>query len=61
MYYSFQIRGCNIKNKKKIVRFIYKEEFKTNIPNPDNLYLKNIFNNKYFLYIKKLENRNFGD
>lgn len=46
----------NKKNKKK-TNFIYTEEFKTTSPNPTEEELKVIFNKKYYLLIKRMENR----
>ena len=50
------------KNGKKInyIRFNYSEEFITNIETPTKEDLKNIFNKKYFNYIRRLENRSLG-
>ena len=46
------------KNKKiNYIKFIFSEEFITNIENPSKEDLKNIFNKKYFNYIRRLENR----
>lgn len=47
------------KKGKKInyVKFRFSEEFNTNIENPTKEDLKNIFNRKYFKYIKRIENR----
>ena len=46
------------KNKKiNYMKFIFSEEFITNIENPTKEDLKNIFNKKYFNYIRRLENR----
>lgn len=47
------------KKKKKInyIKFRFSEEFKTNIENPTKEELKNIFNKKYFKYIKRCENK----
>lgn len=42
--------------KSNYIKFIFSEEFKTN-ENPTEEYLKNIFNKKYFKYIKRLENK----
>ena len=48
----------NKKGKKiNYTKFNYSEEFITNIENPTKEDLKNIFNRKYFKYIKKIENR----
>lgn len=48
----------NKKGKKiNYIRFNYSEEFITNIENPTKEDLKNIFNKKYFNYIRRLENR----
>ncbi len=48
----------NKKSKKYIkTNFNYIEEFKTDKENPSQEELKNIFNKKYFKYIKRLENR----
>ena len=53
------------KNKKggkiNYIRFNYSEEFITNIENPTKEDLKNIFNKKYFKYIKRIENRHPGN
>jgi len=46
----------NKRNIKKTI-FIYHEKFKTIIPNPTEQDLKHLFNKKYFLFIKKNENR----
>ena len=53
------------KKKKKVekinyVKFRFSEEFITNIENPTKEDLKNIFNKKYFNYIRRLENRSLG-
>ena len=40
--------------------FIYKEEFKTTKENTTEAELKEIFNKKYFNYIKRVENRFLG-
>lgn len=51
----------NKKGKKvNYIRFNYSEEFITNIENPTKEDLKNIFNKKYFNYIRRLENRSLG-
>ena len=42
---------------KKNQKFIYSKQYITNIENPTKEDLKNIFNKKYFNYIKKIENR----
>lgn len=48
----------NKKGKKiNYIRFRFSEEFITNIENPTKEDLKNIFNKKYFNYIRRLENR----
>ena len=48
----------NKKGKKiNYVKFRFSEEFITNIKNPTKEDLKNIFNRKYFKYIKRIENR----
>lgn len=48
----------NNKGKKiNYVKFMFSEEFNTNIENPTKEDLKNIFNRKYFKYIKRIENR----
>ena len=48
----------NKKGKKiNYVKFRFSEEFNTNIENPTKEDLKNIFNRKYFKYIKRIENR----
>lgn len=48
----------NKKGKKiNYINFNYSEEFITNIENPTKEDLKNIFNKKYFNYIRRLENR----
>ena len=39
---------------------MFSEEFITNIENPTKEDLKNIFNKKYFNYIRRLENRSLG-
>ena len=44
-------------NKVKKTIFIYKEEFKTTKENTTEDELKEIFNKKYFNYIKRIENR----
>lgn len=52
----------NKKGKKiNYVNFRFSEEFITNIENPTKENLKNIFNKKYFDYIRRLENRSLGD
>lgn len=50
------------KKRKKInyIEFRFSEEFITNIENPTKEDLKNIFNKKYFKYIKRIENRRLG-
>lgn len=51
----------NKKGKKiNYIRFNYSEEFITNIENPTKEDLKNIFNKKYFNYIKRIEARKSG-
>ena len=51
----------NKKGKKiNYINFNYSEEFITNIENPTKEDLKNIFNKKYFNYIRRLENRSLG-
>ena len=51
----------NKKGKKiNYIRFNYSEEFITNMENPTKEDLKNIFNKKYFNYIRRLENRSLG-
>lgn len=45
------------KNNTKKTIFIFKEEFKTANNNTTEEELKNIFNKKYFDYIKRVENR----
>ena len=51
----------NKKGKKiNYIRFNYSEEFITNIETPTKEDLKNIFNKKYFNYIRRLENRSLG-
>lgn len=51
----------NKKGKKiSYVKFKFSEEFITNIEEPTKEDLKNIFNKKYFNYIRKLENRSLG-
>lgn len=48
----------NKKGKKiNYINFNYSEEFITNIETPTKEDLKNIFNKKYFNYIRRLENR----
>lgn len=50
-----------MKNKKENkVIYIYTEEFKTNIENPTEEDLINIFNEKFFKTIMKIEKDNFG-
>ncbi len=54
----------NKKDNKKI-NYNYNEEFKTTKNNPTEQELKEIFNKKYFNYIKRIEKRiaggcNFG-
>ena len=44
-------------NKGKKTIFIYKEELKTTKENTTEAELKEIFNKKYFNYIKRVENR----
>lgn len=52
----------NKKGKKiNYVKFRFSEEFITNIENPTKEDLKNIFNKKYFKYIKGIENRHPGN
>lgn len=48
------------KERKNQITFNYIEEFKTNIENPTEMDLKEIFNEKFYNYIKKKENRLFG-
>lgn len=50
------------KKEKKInhIKFRFSEEFITNIENHTKEDLKNIFNKKYFNYIRRLENRSLG-
>lgn len=48
-------------NKVKKTIFIYKEELKTTKENTTEAELKEIFNKKYFNYIKRIENRFLGD
>lgn len=50
------------KKEKKInhIKFRFSEEFITNIENPTKEDLKNIFNKKYFNYIRRLESRSLG-
>lgn len=43
--------------KSNYIKFIFSEEFKVKVENPTEKYLKNIFNKKYFNYIKRLENK----
>ena len=51
----------NKKGKKiNYTKFNYIEEFITNIENPTKEDMKNIFNKKYFNYIRRLENRSLG-
>ena len=51
----------NKKGKKiNYIRFNYSEEFITNIESPTKEDLKNIFNKKYFNYIKRIEARKSG-
>lgn len=51
----------NKKGKKiNYINFNYSEEFITNIETPTKEDLKNIFNKKYFNYIRRLENRSLG-
>ena len=51
----------NKKGKKiNYINFNYSEEFITNIDPPTKEDLKNIFNKKYFNYIRRLENRSLG-
>ena len=51
----------NKKGKKiNYTKFNYSEEFITNIENPTKEDLKNIFNKKYFNYIRRLENHSLG-
>ena len=51
----------NKKGKKiNYTKFNYSEEFITNIETPTKEDLKNIFNKKYFNYIRRLENRSLG-
>lgn len=51
----------NKKGKKiNYTKFNYSEEFIANIENPTKEDLKNIFNKKYFNYIRRLENRSLG-
>ena len=51
----------NKKGKKiNYINFNYSEEFITNIEKPTKEDLKNIFNKKYFNYIRRLENRSLG-
>lgn len=51
----------NKKGKKiNYAKFRFSEEFITNIENPTKEDLKNIFNKKYFNYIRRLENRSLG-
>lgn len=47
-------------NKVKKTIFIYKEELKTTKENTTEDELKEIFNKKYFNYIKRIENRFLG-
>ena len=47
-------------NKVKKTIFIYKEELKTTKENTTEAELKEIFNKKYFNYIKRIENRFLG-
>ena len=47
-------------NKGKKTIFIYKEEIKTTKENTTEAELKEIFNKKYFNYIKRVENRFLG-
>lgn len=47
----------NNKKDKKRTNFVYTEEFKTALPNPTEQELKTIFNKKYYLFIKRIENR----
>ena len=48
------------KKEKKKTNFNYSEEFITRAPNPTEQELKNIFNKKYFNYIKRIEKRMLG-
>ena len=48
------------KKEKKKTNFNYSEEFITSTPNPTEQELKNIFNKKYFNYIKRIEKRMLG-
>ncbi|MDO4394629.1 MAG: hypothetical protein Q4C23_01430 [Mycoplasmatota bacterium] len=45
------------RNKINYIDFIYSEEFVTNIEKPTIEDFKNIFNKKYFEYIKRVEHR----
>ena len=47
-------------NKGKKTIFIYKEELKTTKENTTEAELKEIFNKKYFNYIKRVKNRFLG-
>ena len=51
-----------MKNKKENqkIKYIYKEEIKTNLPNPTETELIEIFNKKYFRTIMKIEKDIFG-
>ena len=46
--------------KKKKINFNYSEEFITKSPNPTEEQLKDIFNKKYFSYIRRTYKRKFG-
>ena len=48
------------KKEKKKINFNYNEEFIISTPNPTEKELKNIFNKKYFNYIKRIEKRMLG-
>ncbi len=47
--------------KKRKVKFIVTNEFKTNKPNPTEKELKDIFNKKYFKYIIRQEKNLFSE
>lgn len=47
--------------KKRKVKFIITNEFKTDKPNPTEKELKDIFNKKYFKYIMRQEKNLFSE
>ena len=49
------------KSKRKKITFNYIEIFKTNISNPTEEDLKEIFNKKFYDYIKKKETRIYSN